>query len=446
MTPSWILLGFALWAGLWTLVSFKPPYRPPLVMAVGFFAAWSTTELAPLHLLWQIAVVVVLIVFGAARSWPGWVALPILAAAWFGLAASVKGAVQTDSEFTDALRAGLGPDWDAELDPALERAGRHVSWSRIALPFWFRRRGVQRVKNVQYVEGDTTKRHRLDVYRHKGVRAGAPVLLQIHGGGWIISNKNQQGQPLLHHVAARGWVCVAINYRLSPRATWPDQLVDCKRALAWIRAHVAEYGGNPNFVVVTGGSAGGHLTAMMGLTPNDPQWQPGFEDVDTTVDGMIPLYGVYDWTGTVTKRGDSGLRDILERYIVKKTRAESPEVFHDASPLFHVRPDAPPALVVHGDLDTLAPVEMARTFVERLRAVSRSPVVYVELRGAHHAFEVFNSVRTMHAIAGIDLFLAWLLNEARDRGALSPAAVDPSRNGAAGSAVSGPKPTAYTEP
>jgi len=446
VTSSWLLLAFAVWVGLWTLVSFKPPFRPPVLMAVGFFAAWSTTELAPWHLVWQIAVVVVLIVFGALHSWPGWVALPILAAAWIGLAASVKGAVQTDREFTDALRADLGPNWDAALDPALERAGRHVNWARVALPFWFRRRGVQRVANIQYVEGDALRRHRLDVYRHKDVRAGAPVLMQIHGGGWIISNKHQQGQPLMHHVAARGWVCVAINYRLSPRATWPDQLVDCKRALAWIREHIAEYGGDPNFVVVTGGSAGGHLTTMMGLTANDPKWQPGFETADTAVDGMIPLYGVYDWTGTVTTRGDSGLRDILERYIVKHTRGEAPELFRDASPMFHVRPDAPPALIVHGDLDTLAPVEMARTFVEKLRAVSREPVIYVELKGAHHAFEVFNSVRTMHAIAGIDLFLAWLISAARASASSSPGAGVPSRNDAGASAVTGRRPTAYTEP
>ena len=74
----------------------------------------------------------------------------------------------------------------------------------------------------------------------------------------------------MYHLAARGWVCVAINYRLSPQATWPDHLVDCKRALAWIREHIAEYGGDPDYVVVTGGSAGGHLTAMMGLTAERP--------------------------------------------------------------------------------------------------------------------------------------------------------------------------------
>src|SRR5436190_2070186 len=88
----------------------------------------------------------------------------------------------------------------------------------------------------------------------------------------------------------RGGTAISIHLRLSPMATWPDHLIDCKRALAWVREHIAAYGGDPDYVVVTGGSAGGHLAAMMGLTANDPQYQPGFEDVDTSVRAMMPFY------------------------------------------------------------------------------------------------------------------------------------------------------------
>jgi acetyl esterase/lipase len=438
---SWVFLVVACWGALWTLISFHPPRRPPLAMVVGFFAAWSTTELAPIHMLWQVAAVVVLIVLGALDSWPGWLALAITLGSWFGLASSVKGALQTDRAFVDGLRAALGPDWDADLDPALEVAGRHVSWGRILLPFHYKRRGVRRVRNLQYVD-DGRFRHRLDVYRGPDVQANAPVLLQIHGGAWIIGRKDQQGLPLMYHLAARGWVCVAINYRLSPRATWPDHLLDCKRALAWIRANIAQYGGDPDYVVVTGGSAGGHLAALVGLTANDPELQPGFEDVDTSVRAMIPFYGVFDWTGS--GRYNEGLREILERRIVKQTMDAAPEVYRRASPMYRITPDAPPALVVHGDLDTLAPVEQARAFVEKLRATSHNPVVYVELPGAHHAFEIFNSIRTMHAIAGVDLFLAWLV-KAVPGGPSLPAA-SPTRSAGAVGSANDPTPTVHTEP
>ena len=84
------------------------------------------------------------------------------------------------------------------------------------------------------------------------------------------------------HLAAQGWVCVAINYRLAPRDPFPAHIVDVKRAIAWIREHIAEYGGDPSYLAITGGSAGGHLAALAALTPNDPAYQPGFEDADTS--------------------------------------------------------------------------------------------------------------------------------------------------------------------
>jgi acetyl esterase/lipase len=227
----------------------------------------------------------------------------------------------------------------------------------------------------------------------------------------------------MYHLADRGWVCVAINYRLSPRATWPDQLVDCKRALAWIRAHIAEFGGDPDYVVVTGGSAGGHLTTMVGLTANDPELQPGFESVDTSVRAMVPFYGVFDWTDQFGIRGARDpLRRLLERSVVKVPRDDDPQRYAQASPMHRVHGGAPPALVVHGDLDSLAPVDEARRFVAMLRDVSANPVVYVELPGAHHAFDVFHSVRTLHAVAGVDAFLAWLVSVDRPAGRAAPGA------------------------
>ncbi|MGH8977879.1 MAG: alpha/beta hydrolase fold domain-containing protein, partial [Acidimicrobiia bacterium] len=306
---------------------------------------------------------------------------------------------------------GLGDGWGDMMEPGLVSPPHPFEWRRVALPFSFKRKGVARVRSIQYVDEGGSKRSRLDIYRSADAGPGAPVLLQIHGGAWVIGAKEQQGLPLMYHLATRGWICVAINYRLSPKATWPDHLVDCKRALAWIRAHIAEYGGDPDYVVVTGGSAGGHLTAMMGLTPSDPQFQPGFESVDTHVRAMVPIYGVYDWTNRFGQRGRSdGLRKMLERMVVKQRFADAPELFAQASPMDHISPDAPAALIVHGDLDTLAPVTEARAFVDDLRRTSRNKVVYAELRGAHHAFEVFQSIRSLHAVAAVDQFLTWLLS------------------------------------
>ena len=77
-------------------------------------------------------------------------------------------------------------------------------------------------------------------------------MVYIHGGAWMIGDKREQGKPMMYELVARGWVCVAINYRLSPKATWPDHIVDAKRAVAWVKEHIAEYGGDPSFVAVSG--------------------------------------------------------------------------------------------------------------------------------------------------------------------------------------------------
>ena len=82
----------------------------------------------------------------------------------------------------------------------------------------------------------------------------------------------------------------------------PAQIIDVKQAIAWIRENIAAYGGDPDYIAITGGSAGGHLSALAALTPNDPAWQPGFEDADTSVQVAVPHYGVYDMAGATGLR------------------------------------------------------------------------------------------------------------------------------------------------
>jgi acetyl esterase/lipase len=209
----------------------------------------------------------------------------------------------------------------------------------------------------------------------------------------------------MSHLAELGWVCVAINYRHSPRNTWPDHIVDVKRALAWVKEHIAEYGGDPDFVVITGGSAGGHLSALAALTPNDPQFQPGFEDADTRVQAAVPFYGIYDFT-----RFDKTLHPMMPGLLIKSIIKQKPsthrQTFEAASPVNHVRADAPPFFVLHGSNDSLAYVEQARTFVDQLRQISAQPVVYAELPFTQHAFDIFGSVRAAHTAVAVEQFLA----------------------------------------
>ena len=206
------------------------------------------------------------------------------------------------------------------------------------------------------------------------------------------------------HLVERGWVCVSINYRLSPRSTWPDHIIDVKRALAWTKAHIADYGGDPDWVAITGGSAGGHLCALAALTAGDPRFQPGFVDADTSVRAAVPFYGIYDFTGEVDLH--PLLTPSLSTYVFKQSRRQFPDTYRAASPMTYVGPDAPPFFILHGSNDSLVPVEQARAFSARLRDTSTSPVVYAELPEAQHAFDIFGSPRAAHTAVAVEQFLA----------------------------------------
>jgi acetyl esterase/lipase len=312
----------------------------------------------------------------------------------------------------EALREALG-DGYRKLIAREPRPDDPLSWRDLAR-FRMRRPEVRRRRRIAYAPGG--RRYELDVFHPREHSAGRPVLLQVHGGGWVIGNKDQQGQPLMNHMAARGWVCVAVNYPLSPVARWPEHLVALKRAVQWIRENADEYGADPSFIAVTGGSAGGHLAAMLGLTGGDESLQPGFEDADTTVQACVPHYGVYDFTDESGEKFTKQRLDALVRPVVMSRQARYPEDYRAASPLYRVRPDAPPFLVIHGHNDTLVPVAEARAFVDRLRGASKSPVAYAELTGAQHAFDIFPSIRSAYVLRGVEWFLEWAYVTRTERG------------------------------
>jgi acetyl esterase/lipase len=365
------------------------PLRLTPVLVPAFFAAWLVVELAP-QLLALALVGIALSVWLGGVTWLGLVLAGLVV---LGLLRMV-----VDAQRVEAVADSVLSEWPdvGPHEPHLASAVR-----RFFRPMAFTDPHVERIKDVPY--GEAGVRHHLDVYRRKDLPTGCPTLVQVHGGGWVIGKKDEQGRPLMLEMARRGWVCFAPNYRLSPRATWPDHIVDVKAAIAWVREHGPEYGADPGFLVLTGGSAGGHLVSLAALTANDPSYQPGFEEADTSVQGCVPYYGVYDIAlETGTRAAKVRHRTLMTRLVMKTTDEEA---FRSASPIARVHADAPPFLVIHGRDDTLVPVQEARLLVERLREVSPGPVLYLELPGTQHAFDVFPSVRSDAVVRAVARFL-----------------------------------------
>ena len=234
----------------------------------------------------------------------------------------------------------------------------------------------------------------LEIWRRPAVDvalAAAPVLVFVPGGGWVHGRSAGQGQALLGRLAARGWVCVAINYRVAPAHRWPAHIEDVSAALSWVRQNVSAYGGSSEFIAVAGASAGGHLATLAGLTTSK-------------VDAVVSLYGRYDWESRGT-RERRRFMDFLERVVVGAAQSEAAEIFAAASPVAQVRQDAPPFFVIHGSHDAIIPVPQARHFVDELSLVSSSPVVYAELPGAGHAFDLVDPYRAMVMARAVEQFL-----------------------------------------
>ncbi len=305
----------------------------------------------------------------------------------------------------------MGADYRSKILPERARwlrpAVRFADWAR---PLHFDRSGFETVADIPY--GEFGVRNLLDVLRPATPAPSStplrPVLLHIHGGGMMTGKKNEAALPLLHHFARSGWVVVTINYRLAPAARWPAQVVDCKRALAWIREHIAQYGGDPGFVAVTGGSAGGNLSTHLAFTPGRADYQPGFEPADTHVQAAVPFYAGYDWEDFP---GAEPLKHHIYAQVLPEATRDDARVQADIKPETYLNAAAPPFFVLTGTHDALVPVEATRRFVQKLRAVARAPVVYAEQWGGNHGYDGQHSLRTEFAVNAVHRFLEFVYSE-----------------------------------
>jgi acetyl esterase/lipase len=359
--------------------------------------AMLTAELIPVRFSIHAVLVVVLIWLGALQNPLGWLALGMTIITWIAYVVLQLRARRARHAVEDALAAaGIDTAHFAEVEIA-----------RVALAYPYRiPKQLRRIEDVEYAPG-----LHLDLYRSTESDEPGPVLLQIHGGSWGGGDKQQQARPLLDRMANRGWAAAAVAYPLAPEATFPEQLVGLKRALAWVRAEGSEHGMDPSFIAVTGGSAGGNLAALLALTQNMEEYQPGFEDVDTSLDAAVTLYGVYDLLNRHGAR--EPFWDVMRRF-VGADPDEEPHRFREASPVDRVDANAPPFFVIHGSHDPLIPKYEAEMFVTSLRSVSAKPVLYAEIPGATHAFDNVHSLRTHYVISGIARFLEAMRTRADD--------------------------------
>jgi acetyl esterase/lipase len=385
-------------------------HQPLATSGIGIPPVWvsatPTSELPLQVMALQQAATATFAVKGVLRTRNGRLGLAISIASWAGLLHLHRVAQDSRVVLERALVDELGPAYrDAYDGVSIPPADVALTRQQRVLPRPGQRNPYALASDLSY--GEFGKWNLLDIWARPDLPLDrrAPVLLQVHGGSWTMGSKRGQAHPLMRHLAQQGWVCVAINYRLSPKSDWPAAVVDIKRAIAWVKENIAAYGGDPKFIAITGGSAGGHLSALTALTPGVSEFQPGFETADTRVQAAVSLYGPYDLVDD-DSLGAPGTREFLEKKVFKTTLSEDRDRWELASPAYQVGPDAPPFMILQGANDVIARAAQARRFAGLLRGASRAPVIYAELPIAQHGFESVSSTRAAHTVSAIERFLA----------------------------------------
>lgn len=257
---------------------------------------------------------------------------------------------------------------------------RRTPWPRVLFQPWpLRPRGVDARTRLAY--GPDARATRFDLYTGREFDRVRGVLIHIHGGHFRAGGPSRESRAMLFDHALRGWAAISTTYHLSPtpEAGFPQHLVDIKSLIRWIRTEGPAHGISADApIVVAGSSAGAHIAMMTALTAGDPRFQPGFEDLDTTLAGAIGLYGYYGRLGADTK-------DVSD-------------------PVHHPADDAPPIAIIHGTDDMYTPVKGSRRLVRHLRGGSSNPVIYAELPGAQHGFDAVQSARYLAVIAALRRF------------------------------------------
>ncbi|HYN03338.1 MAG TPA: alpha/beta hydrolase [Vicinamibacteria bacterium] len=265
----------------------------------------------------------------------------------------------------------------AAAPPALAQPG-----PQIPLP-----EGTKVLKDLAYVAGGH-ERQKLDLYLPPtGTRW--PLVVSIHGGAFRMGSKEGEPSRSAGAFVARGFAVAALNYRLSQHAVFPAQVEDCKAAVRWLRANAARYGYDPSRVASYGGSAGGHLAAMLGTTGDVKAFDVGAHlDQSSRVQAVVDFFGPTDFLQMDAHRLNAQAMvhdtpDSPESQLVGGPIRDNPDEVARANPITYVTKDDPPFLIIHGDADILVPHHQS-VLLEAALAKAGVPVRFVTIPGGLH--------------------------------------------------------------
>lgn len=284
----------------------------------------------------------------------------------------------------------FGPHWRDKIPLAQATRTRRARW------LWFLPHGISPAPQPRWTRDviywklpqphtDTTRPLLCDIWRPpQGVTPSGLALIYCHGGSWRYLNKDIGTRPIFRYLAAQGHVIMDIAYRLWPETDLYGMVGDVKRAIVWLKANAHRYGVDSERIVVSGGSAGGHLALLAAYTPHHPTLTPtDLCDADDSVRAVVSFYGAVDMRATyenVPANPEIGL-------LLGGSPAEVPDMYELASPIEHAGAGCPPTLLFQGTHDWYMPLEATRALHRKLLDAD-VPAVYTEFPQTDHAFDL----------------------------------------------------------
>jgi acetyl esterase/lipase len=250
--------------------------------------------------------------------------------------------------------------------------------------------GITLQKDMDYLEPGRTET--LDLYlpadRPSGTRS--PGIVFIHGGGWTGGSKSDsRAFNVCTTLAGAGYVCVSIDYRLTKHDRWPTNIYDCKNGVRFLRFYADKYGVDTSHIGVIGGSAGGHLALMVGMTDDVPALEPPapYPGVSDRVQAIVDMYGISDirTRKIISHDGTPGeIAPLSNTVFGDKTNVTDADRAL-ASPVTHISASTPPILILHGTHDTTVDRDQSIT-LDKLLAAQHVPHQFVLITGVGHTF------------------------------------------------------------
>ncbi|OGO37316.1 MAG: hypothetical protein A2W35_02425 [Chloroflexi bacterium RBG_16_57_11] len=221
----------------------------------------------------------------------------------------------------------------------------------------------------------------MDIYLPQTSTGPAPVVVYVHGGGWMSGSRNDEiAKTFFGELTQRSFLVASLDYRLAPKYKFPAQIEDVKCAIRHLRANATQYNLDPNHIGAMGGSAGGHLVSLLGVTDPSLGWDVGmYPEQSSQIQAVIDMFGPMD---IIALFKNSSIKVGEQVFGVPNN---SDPVLESYSPLAYITPDDPPFLILQGDLDSVVPVEQSLLLRDRLETTG-VPVEFIIVKNAGHGW------------------------------------------------------------